>query len=142
MSQAKSGCSRRDVLKLATGSTVITALSGLTAGCGLIKSDLDTAARRMIETLNHLDRARELGGAYMAQSPDIRAHSPEQLTRKLLRMLDIDDENISDETLNALETRLSDRVRRDFLEENVVVLGRWMLSQTELLLCALANATT
>lgn len=129
--------SRRDVLKLATFSSVITTLSGVSAGCGLLGPDLETAAQRMIETLNHLGRAREIGEAYMAQAPDVRDQSPEQLTRNLLTILDLDSEEISRATLNALEGRLSDRVRRDFVEENVVILGRWMLSRTEALLCAL-----
>lgn len=138
MNHAGAKYSRRDVLKFATCSSVITALSGVSAGCGLLGPDVETAAQRMIDTLNHPGRAREIGEAYMAQAPDVRDQSPEQLTRNLLTILDLDSEEISRATLNALEGRLSDRVRRDFLEEDVVVLGRWMLSRTEVLLCALA----
>lgn len=138
MNHADAKYSRRDILKLATCSSVITTLSGVSAGCGLFEPDLETAAQRMIDTLNHVDRAREIGEAYMAQSPDVRDQSPELLARNLLTILNLDSEEISRATINALEGRLSERVRRDFVEENVVILGRWMLSRTEVLLCALA----
>lgn len=131
-------CSRRNLLKLAACSSLMTTLSGLSAGCGLVKSDLEKAAQRMIETLNHLDRAREIGEAYMAQAPDVRSLSPEQLTRKLLALLELDPGEISNTALNSVAERLQDRVRQDFVDEEVVTVGRWMFSRTEALLCALA----
>lgn len=138
MNTPDTGFSRRDVLKLAIYSSLVTMASGLSAGCGLFTSDLEIAARRKIETLNHLPRAREIGEAYMAQAPDLREHSMEQLARKLLEMMQLNAEEISDELLHSLEGRLRAQVRQDFEEENVVILGRWMLSKTETLLCALA----
>ncbi|HSH41473.1 MAG TPA: hypothetical protein VK973_05035 [Arenicellales bacterium] len=134
-------CSRRHVLKLAMYSSLVTMASGLSTGCGLFTSDLEIAAQRKIETLNHLPRAREIGEAYMAQAPKLREHSMEQLARKLLEMMDLDPGEISEDLLHSLEDRLRARVRQDFEDENVVILGRWMLSKTETLLCALAAKT-
>ena len=142
MSQVDARCSRRDVLKLATCSSLVTMVSGLSAGCGLVGPDLEEVAQRMIETLNHRDRAREIGEAYMAQVPDIQGQTREQLAENLLGRLDLDAGEISHDLLDSLEDRLGNRMRRDFLEEDVVVLGRWMLSRTEVLLCALAAANT
>lgn len=142
MSQVDARCSRRDVLKLATCSSLVTVVSGLSAGCGLVGPDLEEVAQRMIETLNHRDRASEIGEAYMAQAPDIRGQTREQLAGKLLDILGLDAGEISHDMLESLEDRLGNRVRRDFLEEDVVILGRWMLSRTETLLCVLAAAKT
>jgi len=138
MSLKHSSCSRRDILKATACPLLVAMLSGLSTGCGLLRSDLELAARRLIETLNHRGRAREIGEDYLVQMPDTMGRSPEHLTRELLVALDVDPEDISGETLNMLNESLRNRVRQDFVDENVVVLGKWMLSRTEALVCALA----
>lgn len=130
--------SRRAFLKCATSSTLVALLSALSIGCGFGKLNVETIARRMIETLNHHHRARELGAALVSRVPELESQSYESLTRKLLATLEIELEEISHDTLESLDALLHDQVRRDFLEENVVIVEGFMLSRTEALLCSLA----
>ena len=130
--------SRRDILKFATSATLATILPALSAGCGLFKPDLETIAERMIEVLNHPDKAREIGAMYIAKTPGEQQLSFEQLTEDLLTILKLKPDNISEETLTSLDSRISQQVRQDFVDENVVIVDSWMLSRTELLICMLA----
>lgn len=130
--------SRREILKLATSTTLITMLPALSTGCSLFKSDLETIAERMIEVLNHPDRAREIGAIYIAKMPSDQQFSFEQLTEDLLAILKLKPDNISAETLASLDSLLSEQVRKDFVDENIVIVDSWMLSRTELLICMLA----
>jgi len=131
-------CTRRDVLKLAASSTVVTLLSGVTSGCGLWKNDIEQAAQRMIELINYPERAREIGAIHVARSPELQQLTYKQLTRQLLAVLEIDPESISKDTLNSLHSRLREQIQQDFVDENVVIVGRWMLSETESILFSLA----
>ncbi len=134
-------CSRRTVLKLAASSALVTTMSALSIGCGR-KVDLKRIAQRMIATLNHPDKARELGSLYLAETPGMEKLSVEALTAQVLEILKLDPRAMADESLDALDARLREQVRRDFVNEDVVTLRGWMLSRTELLLCALAATYT
>jgi hypothetical protein len=93
----------------------------------------------MIEALNHPHRAREIGAAYIARTPGLETQSYEILTRNLLATLSIKFDEISHDTLDSLAMLLHDKVRQDFLDENVVVVEGFMLSRTEAMLCSLAS---
>ncbi|GMR05672.1 MAG: hypothetical protein BMS9Abin25_0247 [Gammaproteobacteria bacterium] len=135
-------CTRRDVLKLVATSTTVTLLSGVTSGCGLWKNDIEQAAQRMIELINYPDRAREMAAIHVARSPELQQLSYKQWTRKLLDVLEIDPENITKGTLNSLHSRLREQIKQDFVNENVVIVNKWMLSDTELKLFSLATSYT
>lgn len=136
------GCSRRDLLKLGVCSSLVTALPVVTAGCGLFEIELEDIAWRLVDSLNHNDRAREIGHVFMAEYPAIDGQSYQVLTRELLGILELDPDTMTHGGLDALHPVLSEQIRRDFLDENVVTVGAWMLSRTEALLCALATAMT
>ena len=131
-------CTRRDILKLAASSTAVTLLSAATSGCGLWKSNLDQAAENMIELLDYPERAREIGAVHIARSAELQQLSYEQWTRQLLAILGIDPESLSKDTLSLLHSLLREQIHQDFVDENVVIVNRWMLSDTELKLCSLA----
>jgi len=131
-------CTRRDILKLAASSTAVTLLSGVSSGCGLWKSDLEQAAENMIELLDYPERAREIGAVHIARSEELQQLSYEQWTRQLLAIFGIDPENISKDTMSSLHSQLREKIHQDFIDENVVIVNRWMLSDTELKLCSLA----
>lgn len=131
--------SRRAFLKVATSSSVATALAVLAFGCGFGRIDVETVAKRMIEALNHPHRAREIGAAYIARTPGLETQSYEILTRNLLATLSIELDEISHDTLDSLAMQLHDKVRQDFLDENVVIVEGFMLSRTEAMLCSLAS---
>jgi len=133
---------RREVLKLAATSTAVTLLSGITSGCSLWKNDIELAAQRMIELINYPDRAREIAAIHIARSPELQQLSYKQLTRQMLAVLAIDPESISKNTLNSLHSKLREQIKQDFVDENVVIVNRWMLSDTELKLFSLAASYT
>ncbi|NOZ09924.1 MAG: hypothetical protein GXP09_02585 [Gammaproteobacteria bacterium] len=133
------GHSRRTVLKLAASLMLPTTLSAFLVGCNPKMTATRSAAQRMIGVLNHINKAREIGAIYIDQTPGIRQLSAEQLTEKLLLMLALDPKYISTEILDSLDTRLRKQVRQDFVDENVQIVNGWMLSKTELALCALAT---
>jgi len=56
----------------------------------------------------------------------------------LLAIVGIDPESLSKDTLSSLHSLLREQIHQDFVDENVVIVNRWMLSDTELKLCSLA----
>lgn len=130
--------SRREFLKNACLLSVIPVFTAFSVGCNRDSDQLKTHAQRMIGLLNHPERARELGAVYRSQETEFQQYSEKDLTRKLLITLGFDPETISEHTLISLDERFRERVRLDFLEENVVVVKGWMLSKTEIWLCSLA----
>lgn len=134
--------SRRDILKIATSSALVTTSALLSNSCSQKKADLETVAKKMTEVLNHPLEARKIGEQYLAQAPSYLHKSYEQLTRELLVILNLHPEDIPVETLPSLDTRLSAQVRQDFVDENIVIIDNWMLSRTEVMLCVLAASLT
>lgn len=132
-------CSRRDILKLATYSGSVTLLSLFSTACSPKIVDMETVTNEMISVLNHPEKAREIGSSDQAQSL-LKRQTAEQLTKKLLGLIKLNPEEISINTLPSLSTRLSALVRQDFVDENVVIVNKWMLSRTELMLSAIISA--
>lgn len=130
--------SRRDVLKIATSSAIVTLVSAFSVGCDVGGVSLETVAKRKIEVLNYPKKARDIGATFIKQRPHLQGHTFEYFTEQLLTSLDLDLEDISPEMLDSLDVKLSEQVRRDFEDENVVIIRGWMLSKTELMLCSLA----
>ncbi|MDX2487244.1 MAG: hypothetical protein QNL03_07100 [Gammaproteobacteria bacterium] len=93
----------------------------------------------MTGNLNHPEKAREIGNIYINKTPEVQQQTAEQLTENLLSSLNINSENITGNTLTSLDDLLRKQIRQDFINENVVIVNGWMLSRTELMLCALAT---
>ena len=139
MKERIKGYSRRTFLKATAASTLVTTLSAYTTGCNLFSAEMDKVGKKMTDLLNHPVEARELGQEYIESIPGFEKLSPEQLTRRLLGVLNIDPENISKDVMNILHTSLRQQIRQDFVDESVVILNGFMLSNTEMMLCALAT---
>ena len=136
MSDSASACSRRTFLKLASSTLVIAS-----SGCGFGKPDWEEIAERMISMLHYPERARLIGSLYLESNPDVRDLSFEQWASRLLRELELEPEQITDDTLkNSLHDRIRQQVRRDFVNENIVIVKGYMFSRTEIMLCSLAAA--
>lgn len=129
---------RRNLLKLFAASSAVVLLSGASAGCGLLETDLEKSARQMLNLLNHPGRAREIGASHIQRSAELQNYTFEQWTKKLLAVIEVDHEDISSATLESLPGLLRKQIQRDFSNEDVVIVDRWMLSDTELMLYSLA----
>lgn len=133
MSARVAVCSRRTFLKLAS-----TTLFVASSGCGFGKPDWDKIAEQMVGTLNYPERARRIGSLYLESNPEVRDLSLEQWVIRLLQTLELEPEQISEEILDSLHSRIRQQVRRDFIDENIVIVKGYMFSRTEIMLCSLA----
>ena len=133
---------RRGFLKITSFSALLTLMTVNSTGCSGDKNDLDFIAQRLIALLSHPERARELGAMYNAQLAESRQPSYEELTLQLLAVLGFDPAIVSSHSLDTLEARFRQQVRRDFDDENIVIVKGWMLSKTEIMLCSLAAIST
>ena len=134
--------SRRDILKVATSSTLVTVFSAFAIGCSPKIADLDAVAKEMIGALNHPADARKIGIIHLTRLSGKQHPDANQLTRELLQSLKLNPEKVTIDSLPSLGTRLSAQVRQDFIDEKVVIVESWMLSRTELMLCELAAVST
>ncbi len=139
MNMIRSIHSRRDFFKFATASFA-TIVSALNAGCDAFEKQNLSIEQRLIQSLNHLQRAREIGKAYRAQNETIKSYSQEQLTTELLLWLNIDSAKVKKLSDKKLIQLLNQKIREDFTNENIIIIGQWMFSKTEAMLCALADA--
>lgn len=133
---------RRGFLKITSFSALATTMTVYSAGCSSDKNDLEIVAQHLIALLSHPERARELGAMYNAQLTESQQPSSEELTRQLLAALGFDPAVVSSVSMETLEARIRQQVRRDFDDENIVIVKGWMLSKTEILLCSLAAIST
>jgi len=90
------------------------------------------AGRNLMALLHHHHSAGEVGRAYLAIAPD------EADPAILLRLLGADDPNLVALDTEALRRNIRDRQRDDFAEGRTVVVRGWILSRTEVRLCALS----
>jgi hypothetical protein len=98
----------------------------------------DPAAARLIGLLKHRHSARALGSVYLA------THAQEADAQKLVELVirSDDDPLIADRTSDAgLRAWLRRRQARDFATGRIVNQGGWLLSATEVRICALAALT-
>ncbi len=131
--------SRRRFFRLSS-MTLLTLSAVLQSGCDAFKTEHAPIEQRLINYLNHLDKAQEIGQIYKSHDSSLKTHSAEQLTNEILELLKLDQKEVdrlSDEKLTELLTK---QIRQDFTDENIVTLGTWVFSKTELLLCALADS--
>ncbi len=86
--------------------------------------------------LADLDSARRVGQAYLAKAPD--EASRDRLMAQLFPRLDPGGAQITDRPESWRES-FAMRCRRDFVEGQTVRVDGWVLSLTEVRLCALAS---
>lgn len=130
--------SRRNLFKLAATS-LITVSAGLSTGCDFFKAEKLTTQQRLIQSLHHLERAQEIGVAFRSLDSVPNFNSLEHLTEELLLWLDLDSKKIQKLSDKTLIKRLSQQIRDDFINEDIVIIDKWMFSKTEAMLCALAD---
>lgn len=132
MSALGASYSRRTFLKLATCTLFLGS-----SGCSLGRPGWEETAERMIATLNYPDRARLIGSLYIDETHDVRELTAEQWTGRLLKVLKLEPEQITKENLDSLADQIRQKVRQDFVDENVVIVKAYMFSKTEIMLCSL-----
>ena len=71
----------------------------------------------MIRSLNHLERAQEIGNAYRSQNQIIKSYSVEQLTNALLEWMKLDTTEAQNLSVKELTHLLGQQIRDDFLNE-------------------------
>ena len=127
--------SRRAFLK-AAGSTAILA----STGCGFGDNKWEKIAVRLMDSLDHPERARMIGNLYIKATPEASDISVTQWAEETLNTLDVDPDQLTDANMSLLDGKLRKRIRRDFVDENIVIVKGYLLSKTEIMLCALAAA--
>ena len=130
--------SRRDLFKLGTIS-LITITAGLGAGCEFFDDEKLKIQKRLIRSLHHLERAQEIGNAFRSLDNTPVFNSLDHLTEVLLQWLNLDIQKIKNLSDEKLITHLSQQIRDDFINENIVIIDKWMFSKTEVMICALAD---
>jgi hypothetical protein len=94
-------------------------------------------AVRLAGVFRHPDSATELGRLYLAENP--RESDAARLTTQIVAGLDPALTPVSAATHEALRAGLDERARDDFISGNIVAVGGWLLSITEVRLCALVS---
>lgn len=130
--------SRRDLFKLGTIS-LITITAGLSTGCEFFDDEKLKVQKRLIRSLHHLERAQGIGNAFRSLDNTPVFSSVDHFTEVLLQWLNLDSQKIKKLSDEELITHLSLQVREDFVNENIIIIGKWMFSKTEVMLCALAD---
>lgn len=122
---------RRRFFKITCSAAV--AVAG--AGCGSpVPPDIGHIGRYLAGLLRHPEAAAKLGGRYIHADPSVGGLSPEQITLLILEHAGMDAPGAS---LAEIGQSVKARVRRDFVDEDVLVVEGWLLARTEVLLCAL-----
>jgi hypothetical protein len=91
---------------------------------------------RLLDSLYHGESARAIGHRFLSRHPEegnaavLERHITESIPGGAMRLVAAKDEE--------LRRCLATRVRQDFVEDRVVRIDGWILSSTEVRLCALA----
>jgi hypothetical protein len=133
-------CSRRNFLKLASSSILLTTFSIQLAGCGESGKVTELIATQLMGLLNYPQEATKIGRLYINQTAELENKNYLQLTEGLLASLNIDESTDWVGNPESLNTLIREKVKQDFIDENVVILKGWMLSETEVLLCAITSS--
>ncbi len=129
---------RRKTLKVIGYSSLMTVIPVGIGGCNRSQNSLELIAQQMISVLFYVEKAQKIGLLYISESPALQGQTYEQLTELLLERLQLSQGDITAENMDLIDARMKAAVHRDFMDEDVVLLRGWMLSRTELILCALA----
>jgi hypothetical protein len=94
-------------------------------------------AEQLVYFLEYPDLAREIGHGVMATDLALQFDSLSQVVNKILQNIGLSKAQLSEITRNDLLESLHLRVRADFMNETIVLVDGWLLSETEAFLCAL-----
>jgi len=130
--------SRRKTLKAIGYSSLAGLLPVGMAGCNWHQNTMEPIAQRMISLLFYIEKAQPIGLLYIAEAPALQGKTYEQLTEILLERLQLSQGDLTAENMDLIDTKMQEVVHQDFMDEDIVLLRGWMLSRTELTLCALA----
>jgi hypothetical protein len=131
--------SRRGALRVIGCSSLVSLLPFGIAGCNWSRAPLKAIAQRMVSLLFYPEKAKEIGLLYIAEVSTVQGQTYEQLTEALLERLGLEQSQLSVENMALIDEKIKAVVHQDFMDEDVVILRGWMLSRTELMLCALAT---
>lgn len=112
------------------------ALFGGLGGCSL-RPDSNAIQAQLIDLLRHHDLAKRLGEVYL-KSRDSSHVRIEDVLSRLMASLGWVAGELSYIDLFNLDERVAERIRQDFLAENIRIVDGWLLAKTEADLCALA----
>jgi hypothetical protein len=99
--------------------------------------DLERAQQLLISLFSDRRRAYAIAAAYLGELARERA-SPAALTRAILGPMSIS--IAAGMTVPAIRRFIAERIQLDFLYGDIVCIDGWILSNTEVRLCALAAA--
>ncbi len=131
--------SRRKTIKIIGYSSLISVLPVGMAGCNWNQVSLEAIAERMISLLFYSKKAQKIGALYIAEAPELQGQTAEQLTERILDRLQLSQSEVSHEDMALIETKIKKTVHQDFMNDDFVILRGWMVSRTEITLCALAS---
>lgn len=134
--------SRREALRVIGCSSLVSLLPFSIAGCNWSRVPLKAIAQRMVSLLFYPEKAKEIGLLYIAEVSTVQGQTYEQLTEALLERLGLEQSQLSVENMALIDEKIKAVVHQDFMDEDVVILRGWMLSRTELILCALAYSVS
>ncbi|NOZ11122.1 MAG: hypothetical protein GXP09_08810 [Gammaproteobacteria bacterium] len=105
----------------------------------LFSPDWRKIAERMVTLLERHDIARQIGKRYVELDSAVAHLTLEQLTESLLKAIKLNANAWSDATPEKSLVLFSNKLREDFVLENIVKIDGWILSETEARLCALLH---
>jgi hypothetical protein len=127
--------SRRQLLELLL-SGVAACLWSSTRRINLADNDdLERARQLLISLFSDRHCVHAIAAAYLGTLARERA-SPAALTRAILGQMSIS--SAAAMTVPAIRRIIAERIQLDFLRDDIVCIDGWMLSRTEVCLCALA----
>ena len=136
------GVSRNGLTRRVVAGGTLFGLAGW-FGARAIGPSLDDAETAILQLLRHEESASHIGHLALASRPEMADRGA--LLTQLLDDLRLDVARATRASADMLGLRLTERIRNDFAELCTISLDGWLLSLTEVRLCALAalnNART
>ncbi|HBE91282.1 MAG TPA: hypothetical protein DDW55_01695 [Gammaproteobacteria bacterium] len=135
MSENPTSARRRTVIK---GMAVIAGVSLLGTGVIIaIKPNAQNVADMMASVLQYPRLAKDIGKQYFNKNLQPDDRSVDRITQRVLETIGRGFFETRFTSSDKLINQIIDAVHEDFATENVVIVGGWVLSQTEAQLCAL-----
>ena len=129
--------------RLLIKSLIVTASALAGTACGFKSTpSIEEVMQTAIRLLRHPKLAANIGRQYLQQYTDAGRLTSEQLITRILAGTAIDTGKPTSSSLFNLGQELTNKVRTDFSQENIVKVEGWLLSETEAQLCALLASTS
>ena len=130
--------SRRTLLAVWASVALLGTASARAVAGAIVRHEPAWPAHRLLAVLARPDSARAVGRRYLATVPAEADHR--WLAQEIARSMDLALAELASRPPTVLAQLLRQRIRRDFREQRMRALDGWLLSMTELRLCALAAA--